>query len=464
MSLLKSKIILSVSLMACCCIGGYAYTSEDINDFLKTGKACYKLGKLDEAALEFENVLIIDKTNFDAKIWLTQIYIDKKDVTHARKILTEASLQNPTHSKVKELQKLLGLSTEDIKPDLVDPVIAETISEIASTTKSRKYGLVIPEDKVVEENLEKKLLTFNNETFDEKNEVVRTIEKAREDVSLQSKKLDINNYVTDRTSPLAPVFLLYRTYGLAKALEKYFELVMKDPSLASKDDGGLVDQGVNMYSTRFSENPDDLEARYYMGCLQYINGEYELADNTLDHFRAHPGIYGEELKPFFEGLGKWKEQEKERLAFAKYEEEQRLAEEARISREAAAKKDDIWEKVKKQGSSNTNKNLDLARTNGLAEATKLHTEAYSLYKKGKLDDAIKKFNEALSKDPDNPEYNYHLGLAWTDKGLAGDIQAFDNAILSYQKVISESPNSKLAKDAMSMINDIQIAKQSLGEH
>ncbi|MBP5469461.1 MAG: hypothetical protein J6Z11_09475, partial [Candidatus Riflebacteria bacterium] len=62
-----------------------------------------------------------------------------------------------------------------------------------------------------------------------------------------------------------------------------------------------------------------------------------------------------------------------------------------------------------------------------------------------------------------PEYHYHLALAWMDKGLGGDIQAYDKAIDSYQKVISIAPKSKLAKDASAMINDIRQTKMSLGE-
>ena len=457
-----AKSILLVALLTGVNTSILAHTDEDINGFLKAGKFCYQKGMLDEAALEFENVLIMDKTNLQAKLWLTQIYIDKKDLKHARKLLSEASLEAPDNNKVKELQKLLGISYKDVKPDLVDPVIAETINGIASATKSRKYGLVIPEDKVVEENLEKKLLTFNNETFDEKNEVIQTIEKAREDI--KKSRLDINNYVTDKDSPLAPVFTLYNTYGITKALDKYFEMIMQDPSIASKDDKGLIDEGEQIYSVRFTENADDLEARFYYGCIKYVNGEYENAEELLKPFRTNPGTYAARLKPFFTGLDFWQEQEKQRIAAAKYEEEQRLAKEAKEKKEAEEKKNDVWEMVKNQGTNkDDNKNADLASASDKAEANKIHTEAYTLYKKGKLDDAIAKFDEALAKDPNNPEFNYHLGLAWTDKGLAGDTTAFENAVTAYQKVISVAPDSKLAKDATSMINDIQQAKHSLGE-
>ncbi len=93
-----------------------AQTDDDVEGFLKAGKACYRRGKLNEAALEFENVLIIDRSNFQARIWLAQIYIDKKDYTNARKLLIEASLQAPDHPRVKELQKLLGDAGKTVKP------------------------------------------------------------------------------------------------------------------------------------------------------------------------------------------------------------------------------------------------------------------------------------------------------------------------------------------------------------
>ncbi len=435
-----------------------AQTDDDIEGFLKTGKAFYRRGKLNEAALEFENVLIIDRSNFQARIWLAQIYIDKKDYTNARKLLIEASLQAPDHPRVKELQKLLGDAGKTVKPALVDPVIAETIAGIASATKHREYGLVIPENKVIEENLEKRLLVKSDQAFNEKKEILDNIEKNKEEA-----KARFDKHFAIENSQLAPVFDIYRNQGLSAALDKYYELLMKDPTLASKDDKGLIDDGNKVYSIRFADNPNDPETRYYYGTLQYINGLYEEAETVLKPFRKNPGKFGARLAPFFDGLDKWQEQEKMRLAELKYEEEQRLEREAKEREKAEAEKNDVWAKIKnKNNQKGSNKNADLA-TEDKTQASEAHNEGFKLYKKGKLDEAIAKYEEALAKDSENLEYNYHLGLAWMDKGLAGDISAYDKAITAYQKVISIDPNSKLAKDSNAMINDIQQTKHSLGE-
>ena len=436
----------------------FAQTDDDIEGFLKAGKACYRRGMLKEAALEFENVLIIDRTNFQARIWLAQIYIDKKDYTNARKLLIEASLQAPDHPRVKELQKLLGDAGKTVKPDLVDPVIAETIAGIASATKHREYGLVIPENKVIEENLEKKLLVKSDEIFNERKEVLDNIEKNKEEA-----KTRINKHFVVENSQLAPVFEIYRNQGLNAALDKYYELLWQDPTLASKDDKGLLDDGNKVYSVRFAADPNDLETRYYYGTLQYINGLYEEAEIALKPFRKDPGKYAVRLAPFFDGLNKWQEQEKMRLAALKYEEEQRLAKEAEEKEKAEAEENDVWAKIKNKSSQKgSGKNGDLAKEDK-TQAAASHTEGYKLYKKGKLDEAIAKYEEALAKDGDNPEYNYHLGLAWMDKGFAGDTTAYDKAVTYYQKTINAAPDSKLAEEAKSMIDGIQQTKQSLGE-
>jgi Flp pilus assembly protein TadD len=435
-----------------------AQTDDDIEGFLKTGKAFYRRGKLNEAALEFENVLIIDRSNFQARIWLAQIYIDKKDFTNARKLLIEASLQAPDHPRVKELQKLLGDAGKTVKPDLVDPVIAETIAGIASATKHREYGLVIPENKVIEENLEKRLLVKSDQAFNEKKEILDNIEKSKEEA-----KARFDKHFAIENSQLAPVFDIYRNQGLSAALDKYYELLMKDPTLASKDDKGLIDDGNKVYSIRFADNPNDPETRYYYGTLQYINGLYEEAETALKPFRKNPGKFAARLAPFFDGLDKWQEQEKMRLAVLKYEEEQRQEREAKEKEKAETESNDVWAKIKnKSNQKGSNKNTDLAKEDK-TQAAASHSDGYKLYKKGKLDEAIAKYEEALSKDGNNPEYNYHLGLAWMDKGFAGDTEAYDKAVSYYQKTINAAPDSKLAEEAKSMIDGIQQTKQSLGE-
>ncbi len=93
----------------------------------------------------------------------------------------------------------------------------------------------------------------------------------------------------------------------------------------------------------------------------------------------------------------------------------------------------------------------------------MHTEGYDLYKRGKLNEALEKYQAALEQHGENAELNYHMGLAWTDKGLAGDSSAFDRAVSSFHRVISLGPESKLAKDAQAMIRDIDAAKKTLGE-
>ena len=423
----------------------FCQTEEDIEGFIKAGQQCYDKGDLVAAVLEFENVLMIDRQNFSARVWLAQIYSDLKDLEKARKLLREAAAQAPDHPKVVQLQKLLGEIKKPVEIKVNDPVVNETLTLLGKDTRLRKFGLVIPENRVAMEEDEKKLLVFDDLVVQE----TRPVEK----------ELDLSIFDQPAESPLAPAFSVWEKDGLAAGLDKYFELILGNPGLASKSDRGLVGKGRELYVGRLKSDSNDYEARYYCGMLSFVNGMYSEADALLADVRGKVVKKEATLNKAYEFINRWKEQEKQRLLAIKRAEEERiaaeLAEQERLAKEKESK--ESWASLK------ANKDKDEAATgSGNAEAIKLHGEGYDLYKKGKLEEAISKFEAAISKDGNNGKFHYHLGLAWTDKGLAGEAAAFDRAVAEFEKVIGLMPDDKLAKDAQSMIRDIDSAKKSLG--
>ncbi len=427
-----------------------AQTQEDINGFIAQGQKLYTAGDLAGAAIEFENVLMIDRQNFSARVWLTQIYADQKSIDKARKLLREARLQAPDHPRVLQLQKLLGSVVEPSVNIRKDPVVAETLSLIGSGTRLRPFGLVIPEEKVKKEKFDPDLLVFAD---------VEVLEEPQED------PLDMASYFEGNSGPLADVFKALENDGINAALDIYLEKIVTDPSLASYDDKGLIARGNEIFAARFVVSAEDEEARFYYGCLQYINGLFAESLNILEPLRNKPGQYAHRLRPVLAALDKWQDQEKQRILMARKAEEERLAREAWEKAQEEKKKESAWASVQ-QHRADANAS-GTAEGDGVAappsEASKLHDEGYDLYKRGKLDEAIEKYQAALGVQQDNPMFNYHMGLAWTDKGLAGDSQAFDRAISSFQRVVSLAPNDKLAKDSQAMIRDIDAARKTLGE-
>ncbi len=230
--------------------------------------------------------------------------------------------------------------------------------------------------------------------------------------------------------------------------------------MAAHSDKGLVAEGRDFYIPRLKNNPEDIEARYYAGMISFIDGMYAQADLLLTDYRQNPGEHEQILTKVFGRLDEWKNAEKERVLALKRAEEERLAAELaeKERQEKLKQRKDVWASLQK----NKGKDEQSAGTPGNAEALKLHEEGYELYKKGKLEEAIDKFTAAIAKDGENGKFHYHLGLAWTDKGLAGDAAAFDRAIEEFQRVIALAPDDKLAKDSQSMIRDIESAKTSLG--
>lgn len=430
-----------------------AQAEDDISAFIQQGQECYQRGDLKGAALEFENVLLIDRQNFSARVWMAQVYVDLKDLEKARKMLREAALQAPDHPRVVQLQKLLGEIKKPVSVASIDPMAKEALSLVGSTTRLRQFGLVIPEDKVKVDQSERDLLVFGDLELD--------AEKPRE------KEIDLLNYFTPESGPLVDVFAALESRGLSAALDLYIDKVIKDPSLGALDDKGLVARGNAEYAARFSASTDDLEARYYYGALQYLNGLYPEAQSVLEPLRKNSGDYADRLRPILAGLDRWQDQENERIMLARRAEEERLALEALEKSEAEKKKSNAWASIRKKRAAaavaSGSADATGAVPGGSVEAIQLHSQGYELYKKGKLDEAIEKFQAALTINADNPEFNYHMGLAWTDKGLAGDTQSFERATASFQRVMALAPNNKLAKDAEAMIKDIDSAKKTLGE-
>ncbi|NLF97397.1 MAG: tetratricopeptide repeat protein [Candidatus Riflebacteria bacterium] len=426
-----------------------AQTQEDISSFLQQGQDCYNRGDLTGAALEFENILMIDRQNFAARVWLAQVYIDLKALDKARHILREAALQAPDHPRVIQLQKMLGEIKTPVSLLNIDPVKTEAIALLGSGTRLRRYGLVIPESKVASDTRERDLLVFDDiEIIDEKP---------------KEPDLQLEDYFGEQSGPLADVFKVLEREGLNPALDMYFTRVFADPKLGAADDKGLLARAENLYSPRFKADQKDREAHYYFAALQYMNGMYPYAEELFAPLRKDPGEYAERMKPFLAGIDRWREQENLRVAMIKQAEEERLA------REAAEKEEEERFRLAEEARSQRRRRpVDIA--SGAAQPTTpegvakgLHSEGYDLYKRGKLDEALEKYQAALEQHGENAELNYHMGLAWTDKGLAGDSAAFDRAVISFQRVISLVPDSKLAKDAQAMIRDIDSAKKTLGE-
>ncbi len=421
-----------------------AQTDEDIAGFLKYGQKCYNSGDLSGAAIEFENILLIDRKNFEAQIWLAQVYADMKEIDKAKKVLREASIQAPDHPKVIQLTQILG-GEGDVKNKVQsDLVLYEALTLLGSGTRLRKYGLVIPEAKVVPDKTEEKMLVFDD--------VEIKVEKKEE------KEIDLLA-LEENDGPLSEVFKLWDGNGLTAGLDKYFELLLNDPGLAAQDDRGLLQKGEEFFATRFENHKDDEEARYYSGMLFYVNGMFKEAEFTLKYFAEKPGKFGPRLTKVFKTLKEWRQQEEERLAAIKRAEEERLAAELRAKQEAeeAARNKDVFDEIKKQTEGEKPKAGSIN-----AEARAFHDKGFDLYKKGRLDEAILQFEQAILKDDKDSQTYYHMGLAYTDKGLAGNTESFDRAITAFKRVVALSPTGKMAKDAESMIRDIEAAKASLG--
>lgn len=420
---------------------------DDIREFLLKGQACHQQRDLAGAALEFENVLLLDPSNFEASIWLAQIYADQKNMFKARQMLEQAKHLMPTHARVIALEKLFGTGKSRVTTKESDLVMHETLTLLGSGTRLRPFGLVIPEQKVRAPGVQSATIA------------------AFEDVEIAIEPslgtggagvpAGIDAFAKEE-GPLAPVFEARSVDGLAKALDTYFELVGKDKTLVELDDRGLLKEGTAFYEPKFLANASDTEAVYYFGMIQFYNGSIDEAVKLLEPLRESDTPYGTRLQVIWNEIDRRKQEEKARLEAIRRSEEAREA--ARLAAAEQAAAEAAARAAAGRDASGTSTSPAVSEGPGDA----MHNEGYDLYKKGQVDAAIEKFNAAISQNPNEPNFHYHLGLALTDKGLGGQYDAFDRAIESFNQVLRLAPaGEKLARDAEAMIRDITAAKNTL---
>ncbi|HOY66241.1 MAG TPA: tetratricopeptide repeat protein [Candidatus Ozemobacteraceae bacterium] len=422
-----------------------AQEADDIREFLQRGQACYLKRDLSGAALEFENVLLLEPENFEALIWLAQIYADQKNMFKARQMLSQAKKIMPSHARVVALDKLFGPDKPRVTKKETDLVMHEALTLLGSGTRLRPFGLVVPEQKV-------RAPGVPSATVAAFEDVEVAIEPALGG-GQASLAAGLDAFAKEE-GPLAAVFEARSVAGLAKALDTYFELAGRDRTVVEQDDRGLLKEGLEFYEPKCRANASDTEAVYYYGMIQFYNGSVDEAFKLLEPLRETETPFGERLQVVWNEIDKRRQEEEARREAIKRAEEAREAARQAAAAEAAAASAAIV-----AASANAPAGT-VASAASPADA--VHAEGYELYKKGQVDAAIEKFNTAISRNPDEPMYHYHLGLAMTDKGLGGQYDAFDRAIESFNKVLQLAPpGEKLAKDAEAMIRDITAAKSTL---
>lgn len=440
----------------------FSQTVDDIKDFLNSGIKLYKNGKLDEALIEFENVLLLDPNNFEAQLWLAQIYIDKKQLSRARILLEKLSKHKPNHPKVNALISLINKPTSDNnqksisnvssrKSSSKDIIISSNLLHKNSAKKS-KLGIVIPESNV------KKKESISINLLDER----KSLENNENKEELSAFNTFENILKPD--DPIDEIILLMKQEGIKTALDRYFELIFSNPELISHNDRGLLKRGLDEFLPTLEKNPQNLEARYYVGVIFYLNGQVLDAYRTLLPLKENSSTYSDKIEKIFADIEIKKAQEEAILAKMQKNENSIDNSGKNGTNKNIQFTENDQQKNDEKIQNNISASSDISSESQQPENKDYTQEGYDLYKKGHLDKSIEYFNKAIQVKPNEAKAYYYLGLAYTDKALSGDVQSYDKALEAFSKVLQLEPaDSKLAKDSDLMIKDIMQAKQLLSK-
>ena len=427
---------------------------EETASFLKAGQLAFLRGDYNAAEIEFSNILLIDPENFEGRIWLAKVYLAQKNLTGASKLLSEASKQAPAHFMIVKLQDELRAEETDESLSGIDPMMEERLSLLKNDIPVRRYGLVIPEQNIHIPREETKdvqsLLAILNDTYEE----TSPIESIDNEILLD-KPSDFQNHfsISKRESgnPLEKVFATLESKGMNAALDLYVEMAINDPKTGTYSDRGFLQRASALYQQRMRANPYDLEAQYYCAAAKYFDGLHDDAGKIIKMLNQRPyeprkkeiDYISNKLESYFRSIASYNRQQ----------EQSRSAAEAKKASEAkAAAKPDGQEKFWKKLEEKRRLEINEQTTK---ESQFLHDDGFKLYKQGRLDEAIKKYRQALEISPNNPEFNYHLGLALSDKALSGETVYFTQALEAFNRAALADPSSKYAKDAKKMANNIE---------
>ncbi len=427
-----------------------AQTPEDIDEFMAAGKRAYEARRFREAATEFENVIMLDGRNVKAKIMLAKCCVELKLVGRARELLMRARLQAPDDDEVKLLTEMLKQPVAQDHPRKEgDLALHEQLAMLASST-ARPFGLVIPPSKVT------RPATLPSGNFDQDAPLAATDPIAFPDDTV-TRSVAQFTAGADK-GPLASVFNTRVEKGLMPALDRYFELVEGNQDLLSEDDHGLLGEGLAHFKPRVENNPDDRDSRVYYAMILWLNGSKQQAFDVANPLHNIEDMLLPQHKKLLATVDKWRRDEDTRMAEIKRLADENAAAAAAASAAAAA------------ASANASAAVAAAMSGsgsaaGIASASspdqRLDQQGYEAYKKGKLEEAIACYQQGIKINAKSGSLYYHLGLAYTDKGLGGDMASFDRAIEAFNQVMRIEPGSRQAKDAETMIKDINAAKTSL---
>lgn len=342
-------------------------------------------GQVKEATTAFNDTLKLDGTNMNARLGLARLQINNGSAADAVPLMLKIVEEHPRHLEAR-LLLLHGLMA---------------VGDMNEATRQMNVLLQANPNSATVQTAAGMLATMKKDSEAAKKAFARALE------------VDPRSY--QALAGLLTAEMNSKQFGSAKALiEKQLAQSPNDPNLllmSAQTYGALGDAFAmeNALKKTVEVDPQSLQAYAMLGKMYYQQGRLDLARRELETYvnRAPNSIPANTM------LGTILElQNKKDEAKARYSKVLQID-----PRAAVAANNLAW--IDANGNGNLDVALQLAQT-AKAQLPNRHevddTLGWIYYKKGLSSMAIESLSASATRQPDNPNYNYHLALAYHQNG------------------------------------------------
>ncbi|MEE2923302.1 MAG: hypothetical protein VX619_00855 [bacterium] len=364
--------------------------SENIVEALQRADLLWRQNKINESMLEFENVVLMDETNFKGLSGIFQCYLKMGKLTEARETL-------------ESIQRYY------IDTDLTNKLIKQLDS-----------AEIVADQQAAEDFFNQQLIDFESVTEDKKNE-----QKTPEPKKIRSQSIKTPQ------GKFAKAIQLHKKRFTAQAIPLFMEAIMDESNLLFANDHGLLSTARDYYTRNLEINPKDIKSTFI---LAWIWNHYSDTNKTKDLYKKVLTISPKNSPEYQIAKAKIEEikKQKEQIEQARQLEQERLRKDT--------------ERYRRIQIAN-GKYAEYSKTDYTVKGLKYYDEK-------NIPEAVIHLQGAVKIDPQNPEVHYHYAMIQVESAFNGNENGFSIAKRELETCLNLEPDPTLRGKALELLGTL----------
>lgn len=390
-------IWLSLTVLSPNTIQGSEYEfSENIVEALQRADLLWRQNKIEESLLEYENVVLMEETNFKGLSGIFQCYLKMDKLTEARDTL-------------ESIQRYY------IKSDLTK----QLIKQLDSAER-------VADQQAAEDFFNQQLIDFESVIQDKK-----TKQEAPKSQIIPSQSIKTPQ------GKFAKAIQLHKKRFTSQAIPLFMEAIMDENSLLFANDHGLLSTARDYYERNIETDPQDIKSTFI---LAWIWNHYSNTNKTKTLYEKILKISPKNRPEYQIAEAKLQEIEKQREQI----EQARQLEEERLRKDT--------ERFRRIQIAN-GKYPEYSKTDYTVKGLKFYDDK-------NIPEAVIHLQGAVKIDPQNPEVHYHYAMIQVESAFNGNENGFSIAKRELELCLNLEPDPTLRGKALELLSTLAGDNQS----